>query len=67
MDAVKPTSRVKAFTWMWDVTSIADKRIIDHNQQGINSRFYKPGPFQEMEAIISEFVDWYLKELKGDD
>jgi Rieske 2Fe-2S family protein len=53
--------------WMWDVTSIADKRIIDHNQRGINSRFYKPGPYQEMESAISQFVDWYLSELKGND
>ena len=52
--------------WLWDVTSIADKRIIDHNQQGVNSRFYKPGPYQEMESAIQEFSEWYLSELKGD-
>jgi Rieske 2Fe-2S family protein len=52
--------------WMWDVTSIADKRIINHNQRGVNSRFYKPGPYQEMEITISEFADWYLQEIKDD-
>ena len=31
--------------WMWDVTSIADKRIIEQNQQGVNSRYYEPGPY----------------------
>jgi hypothetical protein len=25
-------------TWLWQVTSVADKRIIELNQQGINSR-----------------------------
>ena len=30
--------------WMWDVTTIADKRIIENNQKGVNSRKYSPGP-----------------------
>ena len=50
-------------TWMWDVTSIADKRIIDNNQKGVNSRFYAPGPYQEMETPVAEFIVWYLEEL----
>ncbi len=50
-------------TWMWDVTSIADKHIIDNNQKGVNSRFYTPGPYQQMEAPNVEFIRWYLKEL----
>ena len=49
--------------WMWDVTSIADKRIIDHNQKGVNSRFYKPGPYHPMEIQARSFVEWYLKEI----
>ena len=30
-------------TWLWDVTTIADKTIIERNQAGGDSRFYVPG------------------------
>ena len=50
-------------TWMWDVTSKADKRIINDNQAGVNSRFYEPGPFSEMESAPNEFVQWYLRTI----
>jgi Rieske 2Fe-2S family protein len=50
-------------TWMWDVTTIADKRIIDHNQQGVNSRYYEPGPYLEMEYQARHFVEWYLTQI----
>jgi Rieske 2Fe-2S family protein len=51
-------------TWMWDVTSIADKRIIDHNQRGVNSRYYEPGPYLPMEYQAQNFVEWYLDEIR---
>ena len=50
-------------TWLWDVTSIADKRIIDLNQQGVNSRFYRPGPYSAMENEARRFADWYLSRI----
>jgi len=53
-------------TWMWDVTSVADKRIIDHNQRGVNSRFYRPGPYHEMEFLPKEFTEWYLSQVGPD-
>ena len=31
-------------TWLWDITTHADKRIIERNAEGVNSRFYQPGP-----------------------
>jgi len=49
--------------WMWDVTSIADKRIIEQNQQGVNSRYYEPGPYTEMEVLTRRFAEWYLREI----
>jgi len=36
--------------WLWDVTTHADKAIIERNQKGVNSRYYKPGPLSEMEV-----------------
>jgi Rieske 2Fe-2S family protein len=50
-------------TWLWHVTSVADKRIIDQNQQGVNSRYYAPGPYGPMEAQTRSFVEWYLEQV----
>ncbi len=49
--------------WMWDVTSIADKKIIDHNQKGVSSRFYRPGPYSPMEAMPMDMTEWYLEQI----
>jgi Rieske 2Fe-2S family protein len=50
-------------TWLWKVTSAADKRIIELNQQGINSRSYEPGPYTPMEQHTRRFVEWLLAGL----
>lgn len=50
-------------TWLWHVTSVADKQIIDQNQQGVNSRYYAPGPYGPMEAQTRSFVEWYLAQV----
>ncbi len=52
-------------TWLWDVTSVADKLIIDQNQQGVNSRYYRPGPYGPMESQTRAFTEWYLRELNA--
>ena len=51
-------------TWLWDITTIADKRIIENNQKGINSTFYRPGPYTGMESFTRSFIDWYLHAMK---
>jgi len=51
-------------TWLWRVTSIADKRIIELNQHGINSRSYEPGPYSQMEQHTQRFVEWVVAELR---
>jgi len=47
-------------TWLWHVTSLDDERIIRHNQEGVNSHFFQPGPLAEMEWGIRSFYDSYL-------
>ena len=54
---------VEALTWLWEVTSLADKRIIERNQQGVASRFYRPGPFSLMEPGARQYVDRYVADL----
>ena len=53
-------------TWLWDVTTVADKTIIENNQQGVNSRYYEPGPYTEMEEFTHRFVQWYLNVMSAD-
>jgi Rieske 2Fe-2S family protein len=55
---------LEQLTWLWKLTSVADKRIIELNQQGINSRYYQPGPYSEMEQDTRRFIEWILAELK---
>jgi phenylpropionate dioxygenase-like ring-hydroxylating dioxygenase large terminal subunit len=50
-------------TWLWQVTSEADKRIVEENQLGVNSRFYEPGPYAPMEYNTRRYIDWYLGEI----
>jgi Rieske 2Fe-2S family protein len=50
-------------TWLWDVTSLADKRIIERNQAGVASRAYEPGPFSLMEPGTRAYVERYVAEL----
>ena len=51
--------------WLWDVTSRADKRIIERNQAGVASRAYEPGPFSLMEPGTQAYVERYVAELAG--
>lgn len=56
---------VARLTWLWRVTSEADKRIIELNQRGVNSRWYEPGPYSQMEQHAARFVRWILKQLSA--
>jgi Rieske 2Fe-2S family protein len=53
----------EALTWLWDVTSVADKTIIERNQQGVLSRAYRPGPFSLMEPGARQYVERYVGEM----
>ena len=46
-------------TWLWDVTTKDDERIIRHNQRGVNSLRFVPGPLSQMEWGISDFYHSY--------
>jgi len=51
--------------WLWDVTTIADKQIIERNQKGVDSRFYEPGPLSPMEDFTRRFMEWYVATMRG--
>ena len=52
-------------TWLWDVTTEADRQIIENNQKGVNSRFFEPGPLSQMENFANRFIRWYLAAVGG--
>jgi Rieske 2Fe-2S family protein len=52
-----------ALTWLWDVTTIADKEIIERNQAGVESRYYEPGPLSPMEDFTRRFLEWYAANM----
>ena len=54
---------MEKLTWLWRITSEADKRIIEHTARGVRSRFYEPGPLAPMEANEQRYLDWYLAEI----
>ena len=54
---------VEKLTWLWDITTEADKTIIVNNSKGIHSRYYEPGPFSGMEGDESSYIEWILSEL----
>ena len=55
---------VDELTWLWDVTTHADKTIIVNNAKGVMSKYYRPGPFSGMEREEAIYTDWILRELK---
>ncbi len=56
---------VERLTWLWKTTSAEDKKIVEMNQAGINSRFFEPGPYSIQETYTERFVAWYLQELSN--
>lgn len=55
---------VARLAWLWEVTSLADKRIIETNQAGVRSRHYTPGPFSLMEPGTRDYVERYVNEVR---
>jgi phenylpropionate dioxygenase-like ring-hydroxylating dioxygenase large terminal subunit len=54
---------IERLVWLWNTTSMEDKKIVELNQAGVNSRFFEPGPYSLQETYARRFVDWYLQEL----
>jgi len=55
---------VDELTWLWDVTTMADKEIIANNSRGVHSKYYEPGPFSGMEDLEQIYIEWILAELQ---
>jgi len=62
-DANENDYDVERMRWLWNVTTIADKEIIERNQKGVLSRYYRPGPYAPMEIYTIDFIKWYLAKI----
>lgn len=50
---------------VWVNTNDEDRRVVEDNQQGINSPAYQPGPYSEThEDGVMQFVGWYLDKMR---
>ena len=48
----------------WQLTSEQDWELCEYAQPGINSSFYRPGPYStHKEYNVDAFVRWYLEAL----
>lgn len=59
------TIDIDAITWMWDVTTVQDKRIIEDNAAGIRSCAYRPGPYTALENETAGFIGMYREEMRA--
>jgi Rieske 2Fe-2S family protein len=57
---------VDRMIWLWDVTTVQDKAIVELNGQGVRSRAYRPGPYSTLETGPAALTQNYLRELAAD-
>jgi phenylpropionate dioxygenase-like ring-hydroxylating dioxygenase large terminal subunit len=51
----------------WRTTAEQDWKLCSDNQAGVNSSFYRPGPYSDYaEGGPGQFVDWYVAQLAGE-
>ena len=63
-DAVEGVDyQIDNLTWLWRVTTQADKRITGNNPKGVNSRFYQPGPHGPVEPKAIGWIEWNVGEI----
>lgn len=55
---------LQRLTEVWTATNDEDRRVVEDNQQGINSPAYEPGPYSPtQEGGVISFVDWYRNTM----
>ncbi len=65
-DAKESEVDVERMVWLWDVTTLQDKIIIERNADGVRSRAYAPGPYSKLEDWTVRFINQYLSGLRED-
>lgn len=56
---------VAELTKVWGQTNHQDHMLTEHNQEGVNSAGYQPGPYSlDMEQGVIKFVEWYCETME---
>ena len=56
---------LKRLTEVWIATNDEDREIVEHNQEGIRSPAFTPGPYSPVEESgVIQFVEWYLGRMR---
>jgi phenylpropionate dioxygenase-like ring-hydroxylating dioxygenase large terminal subunit len=55
---------VDKLTWLWKVTTLEDKDIIERTAGGVRSHYFTPGPLAPMEVNERRYLDWYIDEIR---
>ncbi|MEM9630852.1 MAG: aromatic ring-hydroxylating dioxygenase subunit alpha [Pseudomonadota bacterium] len=56
---------VKRLSEVWVATNDEDRRVVEDNQDGINSPAYAPGPLSVVqESGVLQFANWYCETLR---
>lgn len=48
---------------VWRATNAQDATLVAHNQRGVNSKAYTPGPYAPSEFMLTNFTNWYAHKL----
>lgn len=56
---------VEKLVWLWDVTTVQDKALVERNAAGVRSMAYSPGPYSTLESLPANFITKYLSELSA--
>lgn len=67
VDAAAPLDSVdvERMVWLWDVTTVQDKNIIEGNAAGVRSSAYVPGPYSKLEEWGIQVTTKYIDELRA--
>jgi Rieske 2Fe-2S family protein len=65
-DAVEGVDyQIDELSKIWEATNAQDRRQVEENQLGVNSRAYEPGPYSPVhESGVIHFVDWYAEQIQ---
>jgi Rieske 2Fe-2S family protein len=66
VDGTAPADKVdvERMVWLWDVTTVQDKMLVEANAAGVRSRAYEPGPFTKLEQWGVSFISQYIEEMR---
>jgi len=56
---------VERMVWLWDVTTLQDKTIIEDNAAGVRSRSYVPGPYSKLEQWGIPLTAKYIADMRA--